>query len=585
LIKSHVVRIGGASGAWGDSPIAVPQLLREGRLDYLVFDYLGERTLAMLAAARSLDPDAGYAPDFIQSMTAHLPEIMRQGVRIIANAGGVNPRSCAAALRRVASQLDLSPRIGLVTGEDAMVLAQQLGDLPDHLVSASAYFGAVTIAHALDAGADIVVTGRCVDSAPTLGALMHEFGWRDSDHDLLAAGSLAGHVIECGCQATGALYTDWEDIPDWAGMGYPILEVEASGAFTVTKPDGTGGRVIVPAIAEQILYEVGDPSAYILPDVICDFTHVRLEQTGIDRVRVDGARGSEPTSSYKVSITYQDGFNAHMQLTVIGFDADRKARRAGEAILERSRHQMMAAGFADFDRHNIEVLGAEDVYGPHRQLLVPRECVLRLSVSHQQASALLHFAAELGAAGIAYSPGVTGLGAKPVPVMNIRLTSRLIDKAALVAAVEVDGQPVEVRVPSGKGQAPIRPEPQPESGAAIPGDWKEVPLIAIAHGRSGDKGDTSNIAVIARRPEYLPLIHQQVTPSRVAAYMAHLIRGKIRRFDVPGLDAVNFLCEEALDGGVAGSLRNDPWGKGYAQVLLSMPVRIPAELDADRARG
>jgi len=250
-----VVRIGGASGFWGDSSVGAPQLVAQGRLDYLVFDYLAELTMSILAAARAKKPELGYATDFVDvTMRAIVRDVANKGIRVVSNAGGVNPQACAQALQALAAEQGVQLKIAVVTGDDVLALVPQLREqgarelqtgapLPERLLTANAYLGALPIRAALDDGAQVVITGRCVDSAVTLGALMHAFDWRADDHDRLAQGSLAGHIIECGCQATGGLHTDWESVPDWPRIGYPVLECQADGSFVVTKPEGTGGLV------------------------------------------------------------------------------------------------------------------------------------------------------------------------------------------------------------------------------------------------------------------------------------------------------------------------------------------------------
>ena len=318
------VRVGCASGFWGDSSIAAPQLVGSGRLDYLVFDYLAETTMAILAGARLRDPNAGYATDFVTvAMRSVLAEIASRGIRIVSNAGGVNPRACAQALEALAGELGVEIAVAVIEGDDVFTsLGATVGA---GAVSANAYLGATPIAAALEAGAQVVITGRCVDSALALGPLMHRFGWSAGDYDRLASGSLAGHLIECGAQATGGLFTDWRDVPDWPHIGYPIVEVEPDGTFVVTKPPGTGGLVTPATVAEQLLYEIGDPGAYALPDVVCDFRAVAMRQDGPDRVRVTGARGRAPGDAYKVSATYLDGFRCSATLTIVGFEAAAKA--------------------------------------------------------------------------------------------------------------------------------------------------------------------------------------------------------------------------------------------------------------------
>ena len=289
------VVIGGAAGAWGDSALALPQLLDSNRCDYILLEALAEITMGILTRAHAKDPSLGYATDVIEAIGRDLPRIAEQGVRVVTNAGGVNPAGAAAALRVAAGRTGAALRIAWVEGDD---LLDRIGELealglrdtgseeslPLAPLSFNAYLGARPIAAALDAGADIVVTGRCVDSALALGPLIFEYGWGVDDLDALSHGSLAGHLLECGPQSTGGLLTDWQDVESWHDIGYPVAECRADGSFTLTKPDRTGGLVDVRGVAEQLLYEIGDPGAYLLPDVTCDWRHVQLEQAGADRV-------------------------------------------------------------------------------------------------------------------------------------------------------------------------------------------------------------------------------------------------------------------------------------------------------------
>ncbi|MCL4746392.1 MAG: acyclic terpene utilization AtuA family protein [Burkholderiaceae bacterium] len=590
-MSKRAIRIGGASGFWGDSCLGAPQLVKSGEIDFLVFDYLAELTMSILAGARLKDPNAGYATDFVTvAMRSVLAEVVAKKIRVVSNAGGVNPQGCARALADLAKELGVEVRIAVVEGDDVSALMAQLRaegvvdmisgqPMPARFVSANAYLGALPIASALDSGAQVVITGRCVDSAVTLGALIHAYRWKPDDFDRLAAGSLAGHIIECGCQATGGLHTDWESVPDWANIGYPVIECAEDGSFVVTKPPGTGGLVSPATVSEQLLYEIGDPASYLLPDVSCDFRSVRIEQDGPSRVRVSGARGRAPSPSYKVSATTMAGYRVAMQLTIIGIDAARKAQRTGEALLERGSALFAALGFADFSETSIELLGTESAYGPHARALATREVVLRLAVTHADKRALEVFSREFAAPGTSWSPGTTGAGGgRPRVSPVLRQFAFLLDKSRVVATLSIDGERSEVAMPAASPPSePVALE-APPSGAASAGPTIEVPLIRIAIGRSGDKGDVSNIGLIARRPEWLALIRSEVTPERVGAYLAHLVRGPIRRYDLPGIHAVNLVCERALGGGGMASLRNDPLGKGMAQIVLDMPVRVPAAL-------
>ncbi|HET7527554.1 MAG TPA: acyclic terpene utilization AtuA family protein, partial [Burkholderiaceae bacterium] len=472
-----IVRIGGASGFWGDSMVGAPQLVHSGLIDYLVFDYLAETTMAILAAARAKKPELGYATDFVDSaMKQVLPEVMRRGIKVIANAGGINPGGCAAALAALAATMGLSPRIAVVEGDDVSALMPALRDagvrdmysgepLPKQVLSASAYLGALPIAAALDAGADVVITGRCVDSAVTLGALIHEFGWAHDDYDRLAGGSLAGHIIECGCQATGGLFTDWQDVPDWAHIGYPIVDCAGDGSFVVRKAPGTGGLVRRACVAEQLLYELGDPAAYLLPDVSCDFRDVRMEQVDDERVRVSGARGRAPTATYKVSATQLDGFRCAGMMVIVGIDAADKAQRTGEAIVERTRGILRQMGLPDYTSTRIELFGGESLYGPHSRTRVTREAMVRVVVDHPDRRALEMFAREIAPSGTSWSPGTTGPSAgRPSPSPLIKPFSFLLDKTRVPVSVTIGEQRVNVEVPAGDSALPA-PSPSREPAA------------------------------------------------------------------------------------------------------------------------
>jgi hypothetical protein len=582
------VRIGGAGGFWGDSCVGPPQLVALGKVDFLVFDYLAELTMALLASARAKSPEAGYATDFVHvTMKAILSDVVAQGMRVISNAGGLDPLACAEALRAVAAEQGVQVQIAVVTGDDITPALTQLraqgtremhtgAPLPERLLTANAYLGALPIRAALDAGAHVVITGRCVDSAVTLGALMHAFDWRADDFDRLAQGSLAGHLVECGCQATGGLHTDWESVPDWPHIGYPVAECQPDGSFVLTKPAGTGGLVNTAVVAEQMLYELGDPRRYLLPDVSCDFTQVRLEQLGEQRVRVTGARGIAPGPAYKVSATWQEGWRCTGQLTVIGTDAARKAQRTGEAILARTRELLARRRWLPYAGTRIEVLGSELAnYGPHARGQATREAVLQVSAMHPQKEALELLAREIAPAGTSWSPGTTGAGGRPAPAPVVRGFSFLVDKGMVRPQLHLAREVRDVPVPT--GQAPLPPPDPVAAVAAIAPqpDWVEVPLLRLAWARSGDKGDQCNVGVIARRPEWLPWLRAQLTQARVKEWLAHLVAGEVRRYDVPGIHALNFVCEQALDGGGLASLRNDALGKGMAQVLLAMPVKVP----------
>ncbi len=588
-MAEKVIKIGGASGAWGDSPMAIPQLLTAD-VHYLMMDYLAEVTMSLLARARLKDANAGFPPDFIAYLKRSLPEIAGRGIKIVSNGGGVNPQAARRALEAVCAEQGLSLKIAVVEGDDVLPRIDGLraatreaatGEpLPAKLLTANAYLGALPIAAALDRGADIVITGRCADSALGLGILMHEFGWKADDYDRLAAGSLVGHILECGPQSTGGVHTDWDRVPGWENIGYPIASCKIDGSFVLSKPDNTGGLIVPASVAEQVLYEVGDPAAYILPDVVADFTQVTLEQAGENRVRVSGARGYPPTSQYKVSATFQDGWRGAAVVSIVGPDAVAKAERTADALLARARMLFRQRQLPDFTATHTEVLGAESAYGPKANARSVREVLMRLVVDHVDREAIDIFARELGSVGISFAQGTTGIfSGRPKPTPVVRLFTFFIDKAVLGAPkVQIgDQEPFIVGVPTQGGYA-AKTVSNEVAEAPSGGEQIEVDLRSLAVARSGDKGNSSNIAIIARNPDFVPLIRREVTPEKIAAHFEGLVHGKVTSFEAPGLHAFNFLLEDALGGGGMASRRIDPQGKAFGQMALEMKVRVPAAL-------
>jgi hypothetical protein len=578
----EIVRIGCGGGFWGDSDQGPIQLVEYGEIDFLVMDYLAEITMSLLARARAKQPDGGYPADFVALFARLAPDLAAKGIRVVANAGGVNPAGCRDALQAALDAAGVTLKVAAVTGDDLLFAADRLRadgvrDLPAKLLSMNAYLGALPIAAALDAGADIVITGRCVDSAVVLGPLIHRFGWTAAQYDLLAAGSLAGHVVECGTQATGGVSTDWEDVPGWDRMGYPIVECHPDGSFVLTKPPGTGGLINPATVTEQIIYEIGDPARYILPDVICDFRQLKLTQVGPDRVRVEGARGLPPTSTYKASATYADGFKCAGQLMIGGRDAAAKARRTGEALLTLARRLLAERGLDDFRRTSIEVLGADDTYGPAAFKGGAREVILKVAVDHATREGAEILSREFLTSATGMAQGITGFaGGRPKVTPMVRLYSCLVDKALLTPIVTLGGVEHRIQIPVPSDEAPPAPADEPKA-VVLSGPFTSVPLIAIAYGRSGDKGDDANIGVLARDPEFVPAIAAALTARTVRDYFAHLLTGGVERFALPGLHGFNFLMHGALDGGGTASLRHDPQGKAFAQMLMDFPVPVPTE--------
>ncbi len=363
-------------------------------------------------------------------------------------------------------------------------------------------------------------------------------------------------------------------------IGYPIAEIAADGSFVTTKPEGTGGMVSVGTVAEQMVYEIGDPQAYMLPDVVCDFSQVEITQQGPDRVLVKGAKGHPAPDTYKVSLTYQDGFKAGANMGFYGIDADKKARLYAQAVLKKTRARLRSSNLGDFTETDIEIIGAESQYGDYSEILGAREVMMKLAVKHPDAKGVGLLLKEVVGMALATPPGLSIFGgSRPKPSPVVRLFSFLIPKTDLPVSIDMGDSQTDAAVPAG---VPFDPaalaRPDAPAAPAVSADMIEVPLVRLAWGRSGDKGDKANVGIIARDPAFLPYIWASIDESVVKARYRHFLKGDVERFVMPGSSAINFLMHDVLGGGGVASLRNDPQGKGYAQLLLEAPVHIPRSL-------
>ncbi len=450
------VRIGNGCGFWGDNLDAPVLLAEQGRLDYLTLEYLAELTMSILALLRQRHPEQGYATDFIDVLGRLCPTLRAQpNLKIITNAGGMNPPGCAAAARAVLARAGLSERrIAVVSGDDLLPRLDELidkgqnfanldtgaplTDVRDRVVSANAYLGSRPIVEALgQPGVTLVITGRVADASLTLAPAVHEFHWSWDDWDRLSAGSAAGHLIECGAQATGGLWCNWQALTDLANVGYPIAEIEPDGSFTISKPAGTGGAVNRETVSEQLLYEVGDPAAYLTPDVVADFTSLQLKEAGPDLVRIQGAKGKPATDTYKMSIAYRDGWTASGTLVIAGPEAVAKARLCGAIILERLRRSGVEPR-----RSHVECLGAGDsLPGVLPKAGDPPEVVLRVAVHDPSKAVVERFAKEFAPLVTSGPPGVTGYTTGRPSVREVfAYWPALVSKDLVVPQVRIVGE-------------------------------------------------------------------------------------------------------------------------------------------------
>ena len=584
------VRIGCASGFWGDTSTAAKQLVEKANLDYLVFDFLAEVTMSILARAKLKNPEMGYAVDFVDQLKPLLKNIKNQKIKVITNAGGINPHSCKHSLQQKAEKLGLKLNIAVIEGDDilsklATLKKQEVKEmeknsfLPDSCLSINAYLGASGIVKALDEGADIVITGRVVDSALALGPLMHEYNWKNSDYDLLSAGSLAGHIIECGAQCTGGNYTDWREVKGFENIGFPFVDVFSNGDFIVSKPKETGGMVTFGTVAEQLIYEIGNPSEYILPDVICDFSKVEITETGPNQVFVKGAKGFPPTKYYKNSATYMDGYRAIGTLVIGGKDAFKKGEVIANAVIKKCSSIFKENKIENFSKTSFDIIGSNSIYGPEKNNLKTKEIVLRIVAAHLHKEALIIFSKELAQAVTGMTAGVINyLGGRPRVSPSIHLFSFLLPKDQIKIKMRMNKKVVSI------------PSYTPEESKREQKDFSSktkkilfkkdylIPLINLAYARSGDKGNHANIGIIARKKDYFNFIDSELNPSTISQFFNHVVQGDVLKWVLPGVNGLNFLLKNSLGGGGMASFNIDPQGKAYAQQLLEYPIPVTKEI-------
>ena len=605
------VRVGNAGGYWGDDPQALrSQVLGPEPPEFVTADFLAEITMSILQKQRARNPEAGYARDFVSQIAPLLGAIRERGITVITNAGGVHPTACARAVFGAAAEAGVELTVAVVEGDDLMERLDALlaGGVPldnletgapfasrrDDVLSANAYFGAEPIVRALAYRPDVVVTGRVTDTGITLAPIRYAFGWAPHDWDRIAGGIVAGHLIECGVQATGGNFTDWERVPGLGNEGFPVVEVEEDGSFVLTKQSGSGG-LVSPAVArEQLLYEMGDPERYLCPDATVDLSGLGGAAAGEDRVRITGARGAPPPADLKVSASVRGGFSVRGSLVVGGPDVRAKAAALGTAFRERLRADCDAAWVPFPAEFRVGLVGAD---AAQRGLadaarLDPSEGLVRFTAWSPTREPLQIFRKLLpslilsGPAGLAvtggapavsevvgYWPALVPRGLVSASVRVIRMSPGGAETVVAEEDVRFEGPTASAaEAPPARAARSSRPDFPPSEPVV------EAPLGAVAHARSGDKGDAANIGIIGRSAACYGWLSENLTTALVGEWVRDVADGPIVRYEVPGLWALNFILERALGGGGTRSLLLDPQGKTLAQGILRRRVRIPAAL-------
>ena len=591
---SGVLRVANCSGFYGDRLAAAAEMVRGGPIDVLTGDYLAELTMLILAKSRSRDPSAGYAATFYRQMEQVLGTCVERGIKVVSNAGGLNPAGLAARLRQLADELGVEVSVAHVEGDDVMETLRRLqagGNPLNHmdtglplagaggqLVSANAYLGGFAVAEALRSGADVVVTGRITDAALVVGPAAWRFGWDRTDFDALAGAVVAGHVIECGAQATGGNYAFFTEVPGLEHPGFPVAEVEADGSSVITKHPGTGGQVSVGTVTAQLLYEIGGP-LYVNPDVVADFSTIRLEQLGPDRVRISGVRGSPPPAQAKVAVNLFGGFRNAMTFVLTGLDIEEKAELVRRSLEKRFGDD----GPAELD---IRLVRSDHPDAPGNDEASAQLKVVAKDPDGERVGR--RFSGAVTELALANYPGLY-LTAPPGEASAYGVYWPTLIPADAVEQVVVAGDGSRVTLPLSPPVTaqstevhgtPVRRAPA-QAGVSVAGPTRRVPLGTVLGARSGDKGGNANVGLWARSGPAYGWMAGYLTSSRFRGLFTEAENLEVDRFEFPNLWALNFVVHGLLGEGVASSTRPDPQAKSLGEYLRSRVVEVPQQLLAD----
>lgn len=598
-MKNKSVRIANSSGFWGDDPKAMLRQAAQGQLDYIVSDYLAEVSMSILQKQQSKNPEAGYIQDFVKHYMLAAPDIIKHKIKLVTNAGGNNPLACARALIKALEPHGIQVKIAVVEGDNVVAglhdlvaqgesfnnfeTGEALGDKVSLVKSANAYVGVPALLKALQTGADVVISGRATDSAVAIAPMVYELGWSLQDWDRIGAGMIAAHIIECGGQSTGGNFTDWQNIEHWDNFGFPIIEMFENGDFQVYKHPGTGGAVTVDTVKEQLVYEIADPGNYYGPDVIADLTHLEVAQVAQDVVSVKGGKGKAPTPYFKLSMAYEAGFKAVGTIIISGPDALKKAQHFNKIFWQRLG--------LDFEKTNTEYLGYNACHLGLAAAIVPNEILLRFHALDSDRKKLEAFSQLLASLILTGPPGVAVTGGRPEIQQVMAYWPALLHKKhvpLVLKDLDLDGAVLKQETINSVTGFEAIPQASPSIKATqgqIPSflaDWKQCRLNTLCLARSGDKGNSANIGVIARNEKIYEFLKSYLTPALIKYWFGDLCKGEVSRYELHSLSAFNFMLNDALDGGGTLSMRIDAQGKTFASALLNQMMPVPDAIYALR---
>lgn len=589
------VRIANSSGFWGDDPEAMLRQAKQGNLDYIVCDYLAEVSMSILQKQQSKNPEAGFIQDFIQHFALAAQYIQKHKIKVVSNAGGNNPIACAKALQKALDLQGIKLKIGVVDGDNILKnipdlinkgetfanfeTGEPLGNKASLIKSANAYVGVPAILKALQNNVDVVITGRATDSAVAIAPMVYELGWQIDDWNKIGAGMIAAHIIECGGQSSGGNFTDWEEIENWNNFGFPIIEMLENADFYVYKHPNTGGLISVNTVKEQLVYEIADPGNYYSPDVISDLTQLEITQVELDKVLVKNGRGKAPSPFFKLSMAYEAGFKSVGSIIISGPNALQKAKKFGEIFWARLG--------VDFDKKNTEFVGYNACHLGLSDTYDPNEILLRLHAIDSDRKKIEKFVQQIASLILTGPPGVAVTGGRPDIQQVMAYWPALLHKKYVTLKTTIiseNGDIVsEENVSSVTGKELI-PQASPSLNAFVGqknnyhNEWRKCRLIELCLARSGDKGNSSNIGVIARHPKIYEFLKQNLTPQLIKFWFEDLCKGEVIRYEIENLLAFNFMLYDALDGGGTLAMRIDAQGKTFASALLKQEISVPDEI-------